>query len=385
MPTNIFNNDNYITETGFINTNIDINNKLINNNENIIYTEQNNNNNNNNSNNNNNNDNNTDIKDNDNSIDNQKLINDSTENIINKLADDLNSINVNNTKTISYPTINTNSKERTIPNDSFNKSTKRKLLISNNGNANKKINNNDHIQNFIPVKRNSNQKESNSIKKLKQSFNSPIKRSGSPIINIYSKKQKSDNLTLDNLENISTITTYSPLTYKHALSSPNNLKWKEAMAQELKNLYDNDTMSFTKYLPTGISPVSTKWVYTVKRDAFENIIKYKARLVARGFTQKKGIDYELTYSPTLNIDCLKLLLSLVSKFKWNIMQLDIKAAHLNAPLDKNIYVNMLIFLQEMSILVNDIGYYIKPYMALSNQARLWNIVFTNFLKNNNFY
>jgi len=255
LPTNIFNNDNYITETGFINTNIDINNKLINNNENIIYTEQNNNNNNNNSNNNNNNDNNTDIKDNDNSIDNQKLINDSTENIINKLADDLNSINVNNTKTISYPTINTNSKERTIPNDSFNKSTKRKLLISNNGNANKKINNNDHIQNFIPVKRNSNQKESNSIKKLKQSFNSPIKRSGSPIINNYSKKQKSDNLTLDNLENISIITIDSPLTYKQALSSPNNLKWKEAMAQELKNLYDNDTMSFIKYLPTGISPV----------------------------------------------------------------------------------------------------------------------------------
>jgi len=82
LPTNIFNNDNYITETGFINTNIDINNTHSNNNENIIYTEQNNNYNNSNNNNNNNN---TDIKDNDNSIDNQKLINDSTKNIINKL------------------------------------------------------------------------------------------------------------------------------------------------------------------------------------------------------------------------------------------------------------------------------------------------------------
>ena len=82
LPTNIFNNDNYISETGFINTNIDINNTHSNNNENIIYTEQNNNYNNSNNNNNNNN---TDIKDNDNSIDNQKPINDSTKNIINKL------------------------------------------------------------------------------------------------------------------------------------------------------------------------------------------------------------------------------------------------------------------------------------------------------------
>ena len=99
-------------------------------------------------------------------------------------------------------------------------------------------------------------------------------------------------------------------------------------------------MSFIKYLPTGISPVSKKWVYIIKRDSFGNIVKYKALLVARGFTQKKGIDYELTYSLTLNIDCLILLLSLASKFKWNIMQLDIKAAYLNAPLDKNIYVNI---------------------------------------------
>ena len=69
MPTNIL--DNYIIETGFVSTNRDINNTLVNNNENIIYTKQNNNNNiNNNSNNNNNN--NTDIKDNDNTIDNQK-------------------------------------------------------------------------------------------------------------------------------------------------------------------------------------------------------------------------------------------------------------------------------------------------------------------------
>ena len=70
------------------------------------------------------------------------------------------------------------------------------------------------------------------------------------------------------------------------------------------------------------------------------ITKRKARLVARGFRQRRGIDYDLTYSPTLNTDTLKLIFSLVAKYKWPIQQLDIKAAYLNADLDKEIYMSI---------------------------------------------
>jgi len=78
-------------------------------------------------------------------------------------------------------------------------------------------------------------------------------------------------------------------------------------------------MIFKKQLPKGTYPTSTKWIYTIKRDGNGNIKKYKARIVARGFSQTKGINYNLTYSPTLSIDSLKLLVSIEAKFKWDIL------------------------------------------------------------------
>ena len=76
--------------------------------------------------------------------------------------------------------------------------------------------------------------------------------------------------------------------------------------------------------------------FSIKRDSNGNISHYKARLVARGFRQKKGIDFQLTYSPTLNIDSLKFILAMASKLQWGTFQLDIKAAYLKAPLDTDI-------------------------------------------------
>ena len=99
-------------------------------------------------------------------------------------------------------------------------------------------------------------------------------------------------------------------------------------------------MTLVHFVPHDKTLISTKWVFSNKKDSNNNIIKRKARIVASGFKQKEGIDYELTYSPTLNIDCLKLIFALVAKFSWNIYQLDIKAAYLNSELDKEIYTTI---------------------------------------------
>jgi len=68
--------------------------------------------------------------------------------------------------------------------------------------------------------------------------------------------------------------------------------------------------------------ISTKWVFTNKIGLDNKVVKRKARVVARRFKQRKSIDFDLTYSPTLNIDELKLIIALASKFKWNMIQLD---------------------------------------------------------------
>ena len=97
-------------------------------------------------------------------------------------------------------------------------------------------------------------------------------------------------------------------------------------------------MTFTRTLPKNKSAIPTKWVFTVKKDKFNNINKFKTRLVDKGFRQKKGIDYNLTYSPTLNMNALKLIIAIAAKFNWVCKQLDNKVEYLNARLDKEIYV-----------------------------------------------
>jgi len=136
-------------------------------------------------------------------------------------------------------------------------------------------------------------------------------------------------------------------------------------------------MEFVNNLPKRKAIITTKWIFSIKRDINNNIIKYKARLVARGFNQKFGIDFELTYSPTLNIDGLKLIIAYAAKLHWNILQLDIKAAYLNAPLDMEIYT---------TIPPGDKNYkkgfwrLKKALYGLKQSGRQWNQTITNFLK-----
>ena len=99
-------------------------------------------------------------------------------------------------------------------------------------------------------------------------------------------------------------------------------------------------MSFVRCIPKDANLINTKWVFTVKRDENNKITKYKARLVAKGYKQEKGKDYNTTYSPTLNSDSIRLMLSIAAKLNWKVHQLDIKAAYLNPKLDVPIYVNI---------------------------------------------
>jgi len=127
-----------------------------------------------------------------------------------------------------------------------------------------------------------------------------------------------------------------PLTFHDVINSKYKEKLLDAIIEELKNLYCNNVMTFVKLLPPDKKAIKVRWVFN--RDSNNNISKFKARIVAKGYSQVKGINFDLTFSPTLGIDSIKLILVLAAKFKWSVFQLDIKAAYLNANLDKDIYV-----------------------------------------------
>ena len=77
------------------------------------------------------------------------------------------------------------------------------------------------------------------------------------------------------------------------------------------------------------SPLNSKWIYKIKYAVDGSIEKYKARFVARGFSQKEGIDYEETFSPIAIYTSIRSVLALATVMKWKIHQMDVKTAFLN--------------------------------------------------------
>ena len=91
-------------------------------------------------------------------------------------------------------------------------------------------------------------------------------------------------------------------------------------------------------LPQGRRTIRTKWVDKIKRDKSGNISKYKARLVAQGFTQIKGLDYNETYSPVARFTSIRTLLALSATLAYYVHQIYVETAFLNGELKEEIYV-----------------------------------------------
>ena len=82
-----------------------------------------------------------------------------------------------------------------------------------------------------------------------------------------------------------------PTSYEEAMRSPHSSIWMKAMEDEMKSMSSKDVWDLEE-IPKGAKTVGCKWVYKIKYDSKGNIEKYKARLVAEGFTQREGIDYK---------------------------------------------------------------------------------------------
>lgn len=126
-----------------------------------------------------------------------------------------------------------------------------------------------------------------------------------------------------------------PTTVKQALSSP---PWHSTMQAEIAALHKNGTWSLVP-LPAGCTPVSCKWVFRLKTTATGSIERYKARLVARGFTQTFGVDFFDTFSPVVKPATVRIILSLAVSSHWQIRQLEVNNAFLNGDLKEAVFMS----------------------------------------------
>lgn len=109
------------------------------------------------------------------------------------------------------------------------------------------------------------------------------------------------------------------------------------MEAELASIEKNKTWELVD-LPKNRKAISLKWVFKMKKDPSGKIIKHKARIVAKGYVQKHGIDYEEVFAPVARIETVRLILALTGTNGWKVHHLDVKSAFLNGNLEEEVYV-----------------------------------------------
>ncbi|GFT67869.1 retrovirus-related Pol polyprotein from transposon RE1 [Trichonephila clavipes] len=129
-----------------------------------------------------------------------------------------------------------------------------------------------------------------------------------------------------------------PNCYKQAIRSRDASKWHDAMDKEINVMMERKVWDLVDH-PDNIKFLENRWVYTIKYDENNKIVRYKARLVARGNTQLRGESFDEVFSPVINFTIVRLFFTIcVCSWKWTHIQVDITNAYLYANLDTVIYM-----------------------------------------------
>jgi hypothetical protein len=113
--------------------------------------------------------------------------------------------------------------------------------------------------------------------------------------------------------------------------------WRDSMVEEYASIIKNNVWEIVPK-PLNKSIVSSKWIYKIKHAADGSIDKHKARFVARGFSQKEGVDYEETFTPVAQYTSIRTIISIATQMGWRIHQMDVKTAFLNGNIEEEVYL-----------------------------------------------
>jgi hypothetical protein len=127
-----------------------------------------------------------------------------------------------------------------------------------------------------------------------------------------------------------------PKCYEEEMQVDIKKKWEQGMKEEMDSLVNNQTWDLVQ-LPTGKRALQNKWVYKLKEEDGGKKW-YKARLVVKGFAQKKGIDFDEIFSHVVKMTSIRTILSLVAVEYLHLEQLDVKITFLHGDLEEEIYM-----------------------------------------------
>ena len=164
-------------------------------------------------------------------------------------------------------------------------------------------------------------------------------------------------------------------TLREAMEGEDAQLWKEAIRKELEGLESMGTWKIVDH-PPGVLLVDSKIVLRLKLDADGVPLKHKARLVARGFTQREGVDYQETFSPVAPLGAIRAILALAVQNDWEVHALDITMAYLNSTLKETIFMKPP---EGSGVPAGKVYKVVKGLYGLKQSGREWNLEFDKSL------
>ena len=110
-----------------------------------------------------------------------------------------------------------------------------------------------------------------------------------------------------------------------------------AMQEQIEALHKNKTWEVVP-LPHEKKAIGNKWVYKIKRDGNDQVERYRARLVVKGYAQKEDIDFNEIFSPVVQLTTVRVVLAMCATLDLHLEQLDVKTAFLHRELEEEIYM-----------------------------------------------
>jgi len=168
-----------------------------------------------------------------------------------------------------------------------------------------------------------------------------------------------------------------PLTINEANKRYDGKLWSEAAQMEYDSMQTNKVWDLVD-IPAGRKPIGHRWVFKVKRDEAGRIVKYKARIVAKGYSQIPGTDFEETFAPVADWNSIRVVLTIAAADNMELVQWDVETAFLNGDIDKELYMT-----QPEGFVVHGkegkVCRLNKAIYGLKQASRQWNIKLDNTL------
>ncbi|XP_040370261.1 uncharacterized protein LOC112183342 isoform X2 [Rosa chinensis] len=159
-----------------------------------------------------------------------------------------------------------------------------------------------------------------------------------PVLRTGFKQVQKDHSTQDVIGNVHEgIQTRRQVATKNVKEALNDDEWINAMHDELNQFARNDVWYLVPRL-SEFNVIGTKWIFRNKSDEHGNVTRNKARLVAQGYKQVEGLDFDETFAPVARLESVRLLLAIACHLHFTLYQMDVKSAFLNGVLQEEVYV-----------------------------------------------